>query len=540
MISEAACKNCPLNWLDPASSNRTHRPISRQIPSRAKLALLVEQPGPTELKQDQLLTPFQRKFLGRCLADKGFTLEDCIITAPLLCGTAKSLAPQDRAVALSACSLHWQDDLKDFQGPYVLAFGAEALKASTGLAPFSKWMGVPVASSILPCPVIGIPHPKQMTKQDEILPVISAYINKIQFQDVAPWKWPSIVTGESPQELIHETLLYLLSGTGLLAIDTETTGLSYKSTLKDIAFADASVSLCLQPEHLTPEQTDMVRRLCAGPRPKVLHNLLFDIMVLRHSGFPLENVCHDTMIAFTVLYPGLKKDLGFVASLLTNAPRFKSDFRAASKNPWQSDEKAQLRAQYCAKDAYTTWYLMVHRFFGQLQSSPAQMQEYQDLIQECDIAFRMRQRGVFIDQDQKNKLAEEVGQETQRLASALSQATSALGLANFNPASPAQVIRLFRDILGVKSSGRTKTGAPAFGADEILKLCEHETESVREIARLLAAYRRVSKLFGTYLKELDQWIDDDGRIRPSWNPSGTITRRWTCSGPNLQQVAKPR
>mgnify|MGYP001240621060 CR=1 FL=1 len=56
------------------------------------------------------------------------------------------------------------------------------------------------------------------------------------------------------------------------------------------------------------------------------------------------------------------------------------------------------------------------------------------------------------------------------------------------------------------------------------------------LAKVLLAYRRLSKLTTTYGGKLLEKVEEDGRIYPSWLQIGARTGRMSCSSPNLQQL----
>ena len=79
---------------------------------------------------------------------------------------------------------------------------------------------------------------------------------------------------------------------------------------------------------------------------------------------------------------------------------------------------------------------------------------------------------------------------------------------------------------------RTKTGLPQVD-EATLKLYDHPELSV------LHDLRRASK-FASFFEQWETWIGDDGRLHASFNLTGTVTGRRSCSNPNLQQVPRDR
>ncbi len=69
--------------------------------------------------------------------------------------------------------------------------------------------------------------------------------------------------------------------------------------------------------------------------------------------------------------------------------------------------------------------------------------------------------------------------------------------------------------------------------------CDKKTLQAYSDEKVIAdilEFRKISKINGTYAIGLVDKIGEDGRIRPSINATGTETGRFSCSGPNLQQI----
>ena len=87
--------------------------------------------------------------------------------------------------------------------------------------------------------------------------------------------------------------------------------------------------------------------------------------------------------------------------------------------------------------------------------------------------------------------------------------------------------------LGFVVDVKTAKGNPSVGKEYLQKMLgEHE------FFDLLWRYRKLQKLHSSFLKPLDNFIDSDGRIRPSYNL--VRTGRLSCSKPNLQQLPNPK
>jgi uracil-DNA glycosylase len=67
-----------------------------------------------------------------------------------------------------------------------------------------------------------------------------------------------------------------------------------------------------------------VRALLDSPLPKIFQNGVFDLQYLIRAGLRIRNAMHDTMLLHHALYPELQKGLGFLGSVYTNEPAWKT------------------------------------------------------------------------------------------------------------------------------------------------------------------------------------------------------------------------
>lgn len=71
---------------------------------------------------------------------------------------------------------------------------------------------------------------------------------------------------------------------------------------------------------------------------------------------------------------------------------------------------------------------------------------------------------------------------------------------------------------------------------EVLKTYFEDTNS--PVIQLLGRFTKICTLYDMFVKSMADRLHDDGRLRGSFNPIGTITGRLSSSGPNLQQIPK--
>lgn len=85
---------------------------------------------------------------------------------------------------------------------------------------------------------------------------------------------------------------------------------------------------------------------------------------------------------------------------------------------------------------------------------------------------------------------------------------------------------------GVPLKDKTPTGKYKIDGPALTKV-----KDKHQAIPLLLQYKKVHKLHSAFFKPLLKQIDPDGRVRPYFNNTGTVTGRLSCSGPNLQQLS---
>jgi len=151
-------------------------------------------------------------------------------------------------------------------------------------------------------------------------------------------------------------------------------------------------------------------------------------------------------------------------------------------------------------------------------------------------AIEMMLRGVLIDQEQRNAFITEFSGKAARLEGILNKMAEAVWDRGLNPNSPKQLQAFFYDHMGLppvwlsfKGQRRISTNREAL---EKLKAYFYALPIINTIL----VYRDVLKKLSIFRKG----IDDDGRLRTSYNVAGTVSGRFSSSenafgtGDNMQ------
>lgn len=103
----------------------------------------------------------------------------------------------------------------------------------------------------------------------------------------------------------------------------------------------------------------------------------------------------------------------------------------------------------------------------------------------------------------------------------------------FNFGSVAQLRELLFDRLGLQTPFKTDTGDFSTGKETLEYL-----EDKHPIAGLLSEWRKLEKLYGTYVVPAAEWIGEDGLVHPTFNLAGTVTTRLSSEAPNAQNFPR--
>jgi len=145
------------------------------------------------------------------------------------------------------------------------------------------------------------------------------------------------------------------------------------------------------------------------------------------------------------------------------------------------------------------------------------------------VITKMNQQGVVLDIKYLQHLSEVFHQELNGLETDI----TALAGEEFNLNSPKQLGDILYDKLSLKppKQKKTATGARSTRESELLQM-----KDMHPIINKILRYRELSKLVSTYVDNLPKMISDDGRLRTTFLPTGTVTGRIGSKEPNLQNI----
>ena len=359
---------------------------------------------------------------------------------------------------------------------------------------------------------------------------------------------------EAALEATHETVLTeeafrrwmdRIAAAGAFAFDTETTSLDYMDARV------VGVALAVEPGEGAyvpfahrypgaPEQLDeervlgALRPLLEDPdRPKIGHNLKYDMSVLANHDIAMAGVAHDTMLQSYVLdSTATRHDMDSLANryLGIRTRKYEDVAGKGAKQITFDQVPLEEAGPYAAEDAEVT--LRLHAAFTpKLAERPGPQRVYQEIeMPLVPVLSAMERRGVRVDPERLRELSEELAVRMDALEREAHEAAGG----PFNLQSPKQIQAILFDPEGLGLPVRTKTptGQPST-ADAVLQ------ELAREFAlpRIILDHRALSKLRSTYAVALRESVSPvTGRVHTSYHQAVASTGRLSSSTPNLQNI----
>lgn len=362
---------------------------------------------------------------------------------------------------------------------------------------------------------------------------------------------------------------------------------------------DLSVSSDVSPELFWGDNQqyiiDKLKEIFKNNAIKIAHNLLFDSKFLRYHGFTINNAKFDTMIAHHLLDENAvgMHDLKSLASLYTdmgNYEKGRDDFFV--EHPSVKDQfiylPQDLFFKYGASDADCTFRLY-NIFKPKLTEGGFDKLFYNILMPLTKTLGDAELNGMSFDMEYSKKLKEEMGKEVE---DALNKIHSHIGELNLYPkaeykpvvlASYIKTARIYKNngdyynlvndnyikidkpeiiikpgekiIIYEYISSKVNINSPKQLREllytklklPVLKKTDHDNDStdkdvleelskINPIAKDIVNYRKISKLFSTYVVGMAERVSNvDGKNHPYFLIHGTVTGRLSS---NMQQMPR--
>jgi DNA polymerase-1 len=328
---------------------------------------------------------------------------------------------------------------------------------------------------------------------------------------------------------------------GRFAFDLETT------SLDPLQASIVGLALCWSPTdavyvpvgHTTGQQLalgeamGLLQPLLADPAVgKTGQNLKYDLQVLLASGYDLQGIDGDTMLADYLLETGrTSRKLDDIAMRVLGHRMisYKEVTEGLADDQGFADVAIEDATAYAAEDAHVAW-LLDHSFRERIVEAGLEELYREVELPVIPVLAAMELEGIGVD---SGALATMGAELTASIAS-LEVEIHELAGRSFNVASPKQLSEVLFDEQGFEPIKKTKTGRST-DATTLEALAARHPD--RRLPSALLEYRALTKLLGTYVEALPQAVSPvDGRIHTSFHQAVAATGRLSSMDPNLQNI----
>lgn len=338
----------------------------------------------------------------------------------------------------------------------------------------------------------------------------------------------------------------------IIAFDTETNGTFKRSKIKMVGMSLAfniqgkKVAFYLPFHHNTEVLTDQLFDIAKSldklkvilendKYEKVAHNAKFDQMVLSQYGVSIKGVLHDTYIMAwlynesgprglkQLVHDHLNYDMVTYEDVIASAPKK----RGVARDYNFANVPIENALDYAADDAYYT--LELFEYFKPLLKEEGVWKAYSYVESPFGkVLANVEKRGVLVDKKAVDLANEELPKIADEVESLIYNEAGKV----FNIGSGQQLGKILYEELGIGNNvKKTKTGNYATDKKTLKQYAEQH-----EIVKNILRRKKIQKTYSTFVRGIEESIENDGRVHPNFNGCGTVTGRLSCNNPNLQQI----
>ena len=424
--------------------------------------------------------------------------------------------------------------------------GAEPLKYIAGMTGIQKYNGMFIEKKYLPImnPNIAVFKPQL---EDDIVRAFNQVPKLLSGEDLGKQAEKDYCFVETEDQF--QNYREQFEDAKKIVVDIETTSVSPQTgTILGIAMSTRPhqgiyVSVDIVNKHKQWFHNLFMDKLC------IFHNSKFDTNYMEtEMGFEFPNY-EDTMLLHYCLEEAVgTHGLKPLALRFTDLGDYERELDEYKKS-WARKNKVKLAdfnygmlpsdilAPYACKDADATFQLY-GKFKPLVEKSEDFNRLYENILLPATHAMKtLEKNGGPINIEQVNWLAEQYQIDMEECLEEINtheavQRFERVYEKTFNPNSTAQLRDLFFSILKLKPTKKTDTGAWSVDKEVLTNLNHPLSEAILEL-------REKTKMAGTYISNIKNGVDKDGRLRSGFNIHGTTSGRLSSSG-NLNYQNIPR
>ena len=424
--------------------------------------------------------------------------------------------------------------------------GAEPLKYIAGMTGIQKYNGMFIEKKYLPImnPNIAVFKPQL---EDDIIRAFNQVPKLLSGEDLGKQAEKDYCFVETEDQF--QNYREQFENAQKIVVDIETTSVSpHTGTILGIAMSTRPhqgiyVSVDIVNKHKQWFHNLFMDKLC------IFHNSKFDTNYMEtEMGFEFPNY-EDTMLLHYCLEEAVgTHGLKPLALRFTDLGDYERELDEYKKS-WARKNKVKLAdfnygmlpsdilAPYACKDADATFQLY-GKFKPLVEKSEDFNRLYENILLPATHAMKtLEKNGGPINIEQVNWLAEQYQIDMEECLEEINtheavQRFERVYEKTFNPNSTAQLRDLFFSILKLKPTKKTDTGAWSVDKEVLTNLNHPLSEAILEL-------REKTKMAGTYISNIKNGVDKDGRLRSGFNIHGPTSGRLSSSG-NLNYQNIPR
>ena len=305
---------------------------------------------------------------------------------------------------------------------------------------------------------------------------------------------------------------------GDAAVYLEILGQNYhKSSILGMGVYNEEIAYFISPEILKQNPKFLTEN------KKYTYDLKKMIVALKWQGVKIDNVTFDTMIAGALLDYNMKEDMAYLANQID----YKLEFYETiyGKNSSLKKPSEEIIAKACvdrAKFIYET---------KELFQNKIKEENVEYLFNEIELPLAtvladMEFTGVKIDKQVLKDMGEDIQIKLELLKKDIYNSAGC----EFNISSPNQLSEVLFEKLNLPHKKKTTSGYST--AIDVLNKLKDKHPIINQIIE----YRKLSKIYGTYVEGLINTISLDGKIHTIYTQNLTRTGRLSSIEPNLQNI----
>lgn len=281
-----------------------------------------------------------------------------------------------------------------------------------------------------------------------------------------------------------------------------------------------------------PRSYERVLELVASSREKIMHNGAYEIAIFRALGLPINTKYFDTMIAANMVdenfYVGLKP-LTWVHTTFGGyelpLDQYKYEHKVEEDYSLIPDEVLAPYGGYDAVATYRLWEVFSERLekMGSMSAFAKIIMPVRRTMSDAEYT------GIYLDRERAEELSDACARAKTQLEEQVYEAAGR----KFNINSTKQLATVLYDEIGLKPLKETDTGNWSTDAESLEYLA---SQKGGDVARILVDRSYLKTMHSSHVEQALRFVQDDSRVHTSYNLTGTVTGRASCSRPGIHNV----